>query len=105
MARPGDAAAIRRLLESRDGALPGSGELELRRLINFDPRQRCVLCATALIDRGERVIGVGSIELGRETPAGPEALVIDPQAPEGLSRLLSGALVGRAAVLARARAA
>ena len=106
LARPTDAGAIRDLMmEGGESTTPGLWTPELRRLVSFDPRRQCVLCATALVENGERLLGVGSIELTDDAPDEPELLILHPEAPEGLRRLLSGALVGRAAVVAQARAA
>jgi hypothetical protein len=101
VARPSDANAIRRLLES---VSQGCGDLEVARLVNFDPRRRCVICATGLLGGSEHLVGVGSVELG-ERAAQPEMVVVDPSAPAAVGELLAGALVGRATALAAARAA
>ena len=108
VARPSDAAPIRELF-ARQGGREGlaAPEFEAARLVNFNPRERCVLTATALVDGAERMVGVGSIELDgdpRSDPE-PELVVVDPDAPEGLGPLLAGALAGRAGALARDRAA
>jgi hypothetical protein len=79
-------------------------ELELARLLRFDPRQRLVICATALIDGSGRVVGVGAIDLDR-VPDGPAVMTSDRRSLEGLDELLREALVGRAHALLRARAA
>jgi hypothetical protein len=69
-------------------------ELSLARLVSFDPRSRVVLCATALIDSWETILGVGAIEL--ERPTKPTLVVVDEHETEGLFELLSGALVSHA---------
>jgi hypothetical protein len=79
-------------------------DLELARLLRFDPRQRLVICATALIDGSDRVVGVGAIDLDR-VQDGPEVVTSDRASLEGLGDLLRKALVGRARALLRARAA
>jgi hypothetical protein len=112
MARSSDVGPIRELFARRgpvDGSAPGAGsDLDVARLVSFDPRRRLVICATALVDRGERVVGVGSIRVD-EPPSGtdvePETVLIDPEAPAGVEALLRGALVGRALALAQTRAA
>jgi hypothetical protein len=78
-------------------------ELSLARLVSFDLLNMLVLCATALIDSRETVLGVGAIELRR--PAEPTLVVVDEAETDGLAELLSGALVGHAMALADARAA
>jgi hypothetical protein len=103
-----------RLVRTRD--LPGVGELlerqgirpdelELARLVNFDPRRRLVLCATALIGTAERVVGVGVIDLDQPPGSPPGLMVVDDLATAGLAPLLTDALRGHAAALDRARAA
>ena len=105
VARPSDVAPIRGLFAREDDTKASAGaDLEIARLVNFDPRERCVLTATALIDGGERMVGVGSIRLDQDEPS-PEAVIVDPEAPAGLQPLLAGALIGRAATLAHSRAA
>jgi len=96
-----DARELRALLalhgDDRDG-------LQAARLLRFDPRRRLVLCARALLDGSEALVGVGAIDLGAELPE-PHLLVSDELAAPGVSDLLRGALVGRALALARTRAA
>ena len=103
MARTSDAPAMRGLLASTtDGAHPI--DLELGRLVHFDPRRRCVLAATALVEGRETLVGFGSIALdgGHRLP---DVLVVDPAAPSGLGAFLTDALTGRAEAIARDRAA
>jgi hypothetical protein len=78
-------------------------ELALARLVSFDLLNMLVLCATALIDARETVLGVGAIELAR--PTEPTLVVVDEDQTDGLDELLSGALVAHATALADARAA
>jgi hypothetical protein len=80
-------------------------ELELARLVHFDPRERLVICATALIGSAETVVGVGVIELTGDPATVPSLVVVDDVITYGLAELLSDALIGRARALARARAA
>jgi hypothetical protein len=77
-------------------------ELELARLVGFDPRRRLVICATALIGLRETVLGVGAIDLAVD--ADPWLLAIDDRAA-GLGPLLADALLGRALALLQGRAA
>lgn len=99
LARSSDSALIRGLL-GRLGRQPDA--LELARLVHFDPRRRCIICATALIDSAETLVGVGAIDLDR--PGEPEIMIVDARHGDGLSELLFAALLGRAAA-AGARAA
>jgi hypothetical protein len=97
-----DAPGIRELLRSQGRA---SEDLEVARLVRFDPRVRLVICATALIGSRESIVGIGALDLepGRQTH--PDTLVVDADQTEGLDELLSRALLGRAAAVARTRAA
>jgi hypothetical protein len=102
MARSSDAVPIRRLL---DGIQFAAGDLELARLVQFDPRRRCVICATGLIDGAETLVGVGAIALGADGLAEPDTLVVAQEHAEEVSELLAAVLVNRAAFAAQARAA
>ena len=104
VAAPSDGQRIAALLAQTDGA---AAELAVQRLVRFDPRRRVVVCATALIDGAEVLVGVGAIELAAEGHAQrkPDVLLIAPEAPAGTGELLGGALIGRAQALARGRAA
>ena len=95
LARPRDAAAISALFEAQ-GLAPE--ELEIARLVRFDPRSRFVICATSLIDSRERVVAVGSIELDARSPE--RVVASEPE----LAQLLARVLTDRAA-RAAARAA
>lgn len=87
----GDAAAVRGLLARR--GLDAS-DLELRRLLTFDPMKRVVLCAFAPIDSTETLVGIGAIDL--DVAAEPDTLVVDERLAGGLSSLLGEALQSRA---------
>jgi hypothetical protein len=97
-----DALAIRELLRSQGR---GPEELEVARLVRFDPRVRLVICAAALIGSRESIVGIGAIDLEPGRAARPDTLVVDAEQAEGLEELLNRALLGRAAVVARSRAA
>ncbi len=96
-----DAAGIRALCERSGAQLC---ELELARLVRFDPRHRIVICATAILDGREAMVGIGAIELAGGVEH-PDTLVVDEGLTEGLDDLLHRALVGRAQALTRTRAA
>jgi hypothetical protein len=78
-------------------------ELSLARLVSFDLLTMLVLCATALIDSRETILGVGAIEL--ERPTDPTLIIVDEAETDGLVELLSDALVAHASALVDARAA
>jgi hypothetical protein len=98
LARIRDRDGVRRLCGGRDLEID---ELELARLVGFDPRRRLVICATALIGSAETVLGVGAIDLA---PDADPWLLVDDRI-EGLGPLLADALLGRSRALLRARAA
>lgn len=103
LVRVRDLAGIEDLLHRQGLTVTG---LELARLLRSHPRERVVICATALIGSAEMIVGVGVIELGDKALAQePTWVVADQQATEGLEELLHEALVGRARALARTRAA
>jgi hypothetical protein len=79
-------------------------ELQAARLVRADPRRKLVIVATGLIGLSETLLGVGEIELGGE-PEPSTTLFVDDVQTEGLAELLDNALRGRAAAIARARAA
>ena len=102
LARPGDGPAIRALL-AQHGIDPG--ELELNRLLHFDPRHRAVITATALIGSTETVVGLGAIDVTDDEDVQPDTLVVDERLTDGLGDLLMAALAGRVEAIVRARAA
>jgi hypothetical protein len=94
LARRRDLSAIADLY-ARQGI--AAHQLSLARLVSFDLLSMLVLCATALIDSRETVLGVGAIELAR--PTEPTLIVVDEVETEGLRGLLSDALVGHATAI------
>lgn len=101
IARTSDASSIRGLLERLN---LGPADLEVARLVQFDPRRRCVLCATALIDGSETLVGVGAVDLDGPVSGVPDTLIVDAPLADELPGLLTAALAGRARLTA-ARAA
>lgn len=98
LARGSDIRALRELLE-RD-----SQDLSVARLLHFDPRREYVLCATALLDRRETLLGIGAIKLDGEGTE-PDLLVINDRAGEQLRSLLRDALIATASSVGRSSAA
>jgi hypothetical protein len=98
LARIRDLRAIEELAAGRGVELDALG---LARLVRGDPRQRVVICATALVRGSETVVAVGAIDVSATEPS---LLVVDELVTDGLSGLLTAALTGRAASLRRARA-
>jgi hypothetical protein len=60
-----DGARLRELLE-RCGA--EADDLTVARLLRFDPRQGTTVVATALVDRCEEIVGLGTIERFADEP-------------------------------------
>jgi len=90
LAGPTDRSQVRDLLERR-GVAPA--ELELRRLLAFDPSRRHVLCALAPIDGQDTLVGLGAIDAGEDAP---DVLVVDERLAGGLAEILGRVLVERA---------
>ncbi len=95
-----------RLVRRRDMAAVGDlyaregipvHELSLARLVSFDLLTMLALCATALVDGREMILGVGAIELDR--PSEPTLIVVDEARTDGLRELLCDALVGHATAI------
>jgi hypothetical protein len=101
LARPGDEPAIRALVDLCGG---DADELDLVRLVRSDPRRRVVICAMALVDSTDQLVGVGAIDVESDAPV-PETIGIDDRLTSGLDELLAQALTDRATALARERAA
>jgi hypothetical protein len=112
LARFSDWPSIAELF-SRHGADRAQAGPQARRLIQFDPRRSYVVCACALIDSTERLVGMGTIDLTADGAGEPDLVVLDPelaeisdpQVNEALTGLLWGALVSAAQSAARSRAA
>lgn len=97
LASRGDAAAVAGLLARRE---LHASELEISRLLTFDPSHRTVLCAFAPIDGLETLVGIGAVDLDED--AGPDTLVVDERlAGDGLGRLLGDVLADRARARSR----
>jgi len=91
LARRSDAPAVRDLLAGRGIA---ASEVEVARLLAFDPAARAVICACAPVDGRETVVGIGAIEL--RAGAEVDTLVIDETRTDGLGELLGETLRHRA---------
>ncbi|HEY3775122.1 MAG TPA: hypothetical protein VGL69_19105 [Solirubrobacteraceae bacterium] len=74
-------------------------EFELARLVRSDPGDRLVLCATAVSDGAELVLGVGVIELSGSATM-PSLILVDPTVGRPLAVLLVEALIDRARAVA-----
>ena len=92
LARRGDRASVGRLLADRG---VGASELEVLRLLSYDPSERVVICAFAPLEGAETLVGIGAIDLvgGAE----PDTVVVDERLTEGLGELLGDLLADRAA--------
>jgi hypothetical protein len=88
LAGPADRAGVRKLLERRGIE---ADELELRRLLAFDPARRHVLAALAPLDGHETLVGLGAITNGEDAP---DVLVVDERV-NALSDVLGRVLIER----------
>ena len=96
-----DVGAIAELIRRHGGP---ADDLRAEGFVQFDPRHRYVVCALALIDGSERLVGLGAIDLAR-APAEPDVLISDPVVGEELPRVLHQVLCAAAEASARGHAA
>jgi hypothetical protein len=89
LAGPADRAAVRALFERRGVA---ADDLELQRLLAFDPARRHVLAALAPIEGQDTLVGIGAIGNGADAP---DTLVVDERLP-ALADVLGRVLTERA---------
>ena len=90
MAGPSDRRHVKALLAQR--GVPAR-DLDVQRLLAFDPARRHVLCAFAPLDGQETLMGVGAIDSGADAP---DVLVVDERLAGGLASVLGRVLVERA---------
>jgi hypothetical protein len=90
MAGPSDRPLVTALLERR--GLPAD-QLDVQRLLAFDPARRHVFCALAPLDGAEVLAGFGAIDAGAEDP---DVLVVDERFGPELADLLGRVLIERA---------
>lgn len=100
LARVRDLDPVQQLAERVGGGLD---HWEIARLLRSSPRERVVLCATALLDGHETVVGFGAVALDG-AQASSALVVADAERAPGVGSMLYEALLGRAESLARARA-
>ena len=91
LARRSDAPAVRDLLAGRG---IDASDVEVARLLAFDPGARAVICACAPVGGRETVVGIAAIEL--RTGAEVDTLVVDEARTDGLGELLGETLRRRA---------
>lgn len=87
LARRGDRTAVAALLGGRGVA---ANELDVLRLLTFDPVERVVICAFAPVDGCETLVGIGAIDL--RDGAEPDTVVVDERLTGGLGELLGTVL-------------
>lgn len=87
LARRSDAPAVLDLLAARG---VGATELDVRRLLSYDPSRQRVLCACMQIDGRDQLVGLAAIDL--VAGAEPDTLVIDEAEAPGLAVLLGSVL-------------
>jgi hypothetical protein len=91
LARRSDAPAVRELLAGRG---IDASEVEVARLLVFDPAKRAVICACAPVDGRETLVGIGAIDL--RAGAEVDTLVVDEARTDGLGELIGEMLRQRA---------
>lgn len=96
LSRASDFTAVCGLLAEAGFDAPA---LAARRLVQFDPRWRYVVCATALVSGRATLLGIGSIRLGGQAP---DLVAVDDAAPQDLRGLLETVLVDAARASERA---
>lgn len=102
LARSSDARAIAELLAAQATSFDDVDPLEL---VQYDPRCRYVVCATALVDGLITLVGVGAIDLTAEGEPEPDLLIVDPGLGGALAELMWRVLVWAARGASQARAA
>jgi len=90
MAGPSDRPHVHALLARR--GVPAT-ELDVRRLLAFDPARRHVLCALAPLGGQDTLVGLGAIDCGEDAP---DLLVVDERLAGGLGEVLGRVLIERA---------
>ncbi len=84
---PSDREHVLALLRERD---INATELDVRRLLAYNPARRRVSCAFAPVDGRETLVGVAAIDL---TPAAEvDTLVVDERLTDGLGELMVSVL-------------
>lgn len=93
LARPGDQ---RLLIDLLDRLGFTASEIALLDLVRFEPHRRAVICATALIDGNERMLGFGAIDL--DSPQETATVIVDKPHEQAVTPLIRQALHARAQV-------
>ena len=103
LAGPGDLHGVTALVNATGVELD---QLELARLLRTDPRRQAMVCATALLDARETVLGFAAAPLIAGALSGESSLVISDQQPgDELRELLVQALATRLRLASPRRAA
>jgi hypothetical protein len=89
MAGPSDRPLVAALLERRGLS---ADDIDVRRMLAFDPARRHVLCALAPLDGAEVLAGLGAIDFGEDDP---DVLVVDERFGPALAELLGRVLIER----------
>ena len=92
LAVPADRERVECLLRERGVE---ASELDVRRLLTYDPSRRRVACAFAPIDGKDALVGLAAIDI--ERGAEVDTLVVDERITHGLGELMVRVLAERAA--------
>ncbi len=91
LATRSDRAGVARLLAGRGVEC---SDLDVRRLLTYDPTRRRVICALAPVDGRETLVGVAAIDLAPDAEV--DTVVVDERLTDGLGELLVEVLSARA---------
>lgn len=92
LAMPRDAERVACLLRERGIE---ASELEVRRMLTYDPSRRRVALAFAPLEGRETLVGLAAIDLAPDAEV--DTLVVDERLTDGLGPFLAGVLRERAA--------
>ena len=91
LATRADRTAVARLMADRGVVV---SDLEVLRLLTYDPTRRRVACALAPVDGRETLVGIAAMDLRPDAEV--DTLVVDERLTDGLGEVLTGVLAGRA---------
>ena len=105
LARPSDAARMQAFFDGLSAetrhrrffvAMPSTSETLIRHFTFFDPRERLVLVAAAMIAHSEEIVGMADVSLADTAVAELGVVVDDAQQGLGIGKLLTEAIASLA---------